>query len=72
MCIRDSSLAIRFHEGMTKANTHSHDNPASDTVAVPEPSEFLADIAFVEELIKDFKAESLAAEAARPQMKLKG
>lgn len=66
------SLAIRFHEGMTKANTHSHDNPASDTVAVPEPSEFLADIAFVEELIKDFKAESLAAEAARPQMKLKG
>ena len=66
------SLAIRFHEGMTKANTHSHDNPAAETVAVPEPSEFLADIAFVEELIKDFKAESLAAEAARPQMKLKG
>ena len=57
---------------MTKANTHSHDNPAAETVSVPEPSEFLADIAFVEELIKDFKAESLAAEAARPQMKLKG
>ena len=66
------ALAIRFHEGMTKANTHSHDNPAAETVSVPEPSEFLADIAFVEELIKDFKAESLAAEAARPQMKLKG
>lgn len=66
------SLAIRFHEGMTKANTHSHDNPASETVTVPEPSEFLADIAFVEELIKDLKAESQAAEAARPQMKLKG
>lgn len=64
-------LAIRFHEGMTKANTHSHDNPASETVAVPEPSEFLADIAFVEDLIKDLKAESQAAETARPQMKLK-
>jgi energy-coupling factor transporter ATP-binding protein EcfA2 len=65
-------LAIRFHEGMTKANTHSHDNPASDTVAVPAPSDFLADIAFVEDLIKDLKAESQAAEAARPQMKVKG
>ena len=66
------TLAIRFHEGMTKANTHSHDNPASETVAVPEPSEFLADIAFVEVLIKDLKAESQAAEAARPQMKPQG
>ncbi len=66
------SLAIRFHEGMTKANTHSHDNPASETIPVPEPAEFLADIAFVEELIKDLKVESQAAEAARPQMKLKG
>lgn len=65
------ALAIRFHEGMTKANTHSHDNPASDTVAVPDPTEFLADIAFVEELIKDLRAESQAAEAARPQMKIK-
>lgn len=65
-------LALRFHQGMTKANTHSHDNPAAETVAVPEPTEFLADIAFVEELIKDLKAESQAAEAARPQMKLKG
>jgi energy-coupling factor transporter ATP-binding protein EcfA2 len=64
-------LAIRFHEGMTKANTHSHDNPASDTVAVPEPADFLADIAFVEALVNDLKAESQATEAARPQMKLK-
>lgn len=56
---------------MTKANTHGHDNPAAETVAVPEPGEFLADIAFVEELIKDLKAESQATEAARPQMKAK-
>lgn len=37
-------LAIRFHEGMTKANTHSHDNPAVDTVPVPRPGEFVADL----------------------------
>ncbi|WP_133365514.1 AAA family ATPase [Qipengyuania sediminis] len=64
-------LAIRFHEGMTKANTHSHDNPAADTVPVPPPEEFLEDVAFLEALIADLKAESQAAEAARPQMKLK-
>ena len=65
-------LAVRFYEGMTKANTHSHDNPASETVAVPEPAEFLADIAFVEGLIKDLKIEQQETEAARPQMKFKG
>lgn len=64
------ALAIRFHEGMTKANTHSHDNPAAETIAVPSPDEFQADIAFVEDLIRDLKADSRAAEAARPQMKL--
>lgn len=61
--------AIRFHEGMTKANTHSHDNPAADTVPVPNPEAFLADIAAFEELVADLKAESSTAEAARPQMK---
>lgn len=64
-------LAIRFHEGMTRANTHSHDNPASDTVPVPTPDEFNADIAELEKLVEDFKAESAKAEAARPQMKPK-
>ena len=65
------ALAIRFHEGMTRANTHSHDNPAADTVSVPKPEEFEVDIQALEELIKDLKAESLVAEAARPQMKPK-
>jgi ABC-type lipoprotein export system ATPase subunit len=65
------ALAIRFHEGMTRANTHSHDNPAADTVAVPQPHEFAAHIAELEFLISDLKAESEAAEAARPQMKPK-
>ena len=64
-------LAIRFHEGMTRANTHSHDNPAADTVLASKPEEFEADIAGFEDLVKDLKAESLAAEAARPQMKPK-
>jgi hypothetical protein len=64
-------LAIRFHEGMTRANTHSHDNPAADTVAVPAPHEFTAHIVELESLIADLKAESDAAEAARPQMKPK-
>lgn len=66
-----NELAIRFHEGMTKANTHSHDNPASDTVAVPDPEQFQDDIQTLEQLISDFKLESAAAEAARPQMKPK-
>lgn len=61
------ALAIRFHEGMTKANTHSHDNPASDSVAVPPPDEFLADLAFLESLIADLTSERQATEAARSQ-----
>jgi ABC-type lipoprotein export system ATPase subunit/DNA-binding MarR family transcriptional regulator len=64
-------LAIRFHEGMTKANTYSHDNPASDTVKVPTPDEFKADLAELEKLVEEFKVERAKAEAARPQMKLK-
>jgi len=64
-------LAIRFHEGMTRANTHSHDNPASDTVPLPTPEDFKADIAELEKLVEDFKTESVTAEAARPQMKPK-
>ncbi|UVC12207.1 AAA family ATPase (plasmid) [Rhizobium sp. TH2] len=63
------ALAIRFHEGMTRANTYSHDNPAADTVPVPAPEEFGAHIAEIETLIADLKTESDAAEAARPQMK---
>lgn len=64
-------LAIRFHEGMTLANTHSHDNPAADTVPVPTPDQFTVHLATLEQLIKDFKLAKAAAEAARPQMKPK-
>jgi len=64
-------LAIRFHEGMTLANTHSHDNPASDTVPVRTPDQFTSDIADLEKLVEDFKAAQASAEAARPQMKPK-
>lgn len=65
------ALAIRFYEGMTRANTHSHDNPAADTVAVPSPIEFAADVAELEALVSNLKADSDAAEAARRQMKPK-
>ncbi len=64
-------LAIRFHEGMSRANTHSHDNPASDTVPVPKPEEFQAHLAELEQLVADFKVAKDLAEAARPQMKIK-
>lgn len=65
------ALAIRFYEGMTRANTYSHDNPAADTVSVPQPDEFKSDIMALEKLIDDLKADSAAAETARPQMKPK-
>jgi energy-coupling factor transporter ATP-binding protein EcfA2 len=65
------ALAIRFHEGMTRANTHSHDNPAADTVTVPTPVELAKDLDELELLIANLKADSELAEAARPQMKPK-
>jgi len=65
------ALAIRFHEGMTRANTYSHDNPASDTAGTPKPEEFTADIDALEKLVAELKAESQTAETARPQMKPK-
>jgi hypothetical protein len=64
-------LAIRFHEGMTKANTHSHDNPESATVSTPDPKEFQVDLDFIQKLIDDLKAEHSASEAQRPSMKAK-
>ena len=63
--------AIRFHDGMTKANTHSHDNPASDTVSIPDTAAFESDLAYIEQLIADLKAESVSAEGNRPSMKPK-
>jgi hypothetical protein len=64
-------LAIRFYDGMTRANTHSHDNPAADTVPVPTPNQFTTHLAELEQLIDDFKTAKAAAEAGRPQMKPK-
>lgn len=70
VCLSDA-LAIRFHEGMTRANTYSHDNPAADTVQVPTPAEFATHVGELEFLVTALKADSDAAEAARPQMKPK-
>ncbi len=65
-------LAIRFDEGMTRANTFSHDNPASETIVAPSPAEVEADLAYIEQLIADLRGESNAAEANRASMKKKG
>lgn len=65
------ALAVRFHEGMTKANTYSHDNSASGAVTIPEPDEFKKDLDAFEALIADLAAEAKDAEAARPSMKKK-
>jgi hypothetical protein len=62
------AMANRFHEGMTRANTHSHDNPAADTVQVPSPADFAKHIGELETLITDLKAEIEATQKARPQM----
>ncbi len=61
-------LAVRFHEGMTKANTFSHDNPAAETVSAPAPVEVEVDLAYIEQLIVDLKAESKSTECNRPTM----
>jgi ABC-type lipoprotein export system ATPase subunit len=65
------ALAVRFHEGMSQANTYSHDNPAAATVVVPDPTEFESDLTSIEKLVGDLKIESSKAEAARPSMKFK-
>lgn len=65
------ALAVRFHNGMTKANTFSHDNPEAATVAVPEPTEFEADLKFVNDLLADLQKERTATEGRRPTMKAK-
>lgn len=51
--------------------SYSHDNPASDTVAVPTPDKFAAHLQEFEALIADFKKAREGVEAARPQMRVK-
>lgn len=65
------ALAIRFYEGMARANTYSHDNPAAETVETPGPDDFDEDLVYLEKLIADLDAESSDAEDRRPSMKLK-
>jgi hypothetical protein len=65
------ALAERFYEGMSKANTHSHDNPAAQTVKAPAPSDFELDMIFIENLIQDLKKEARETENRRPSMKKK-
>ena len=64
-------LAVRFHKGMTRSNTYSHDNPKAETVLVPKPADFEKDLDYIEDLIDGLKSESAAAEGKRPSMKPK-
>ena len=63
--------ALRFHEGMTKANTYSHDNPAAETVANPTPEEFEKEVAFLENLVSDLEQAAKETENGRPEMKIR-
>lgn len=62
------ALAERFHVGMTKANTNSHDNPQSETVQIPQPHELDADLATLETLVVDIEQECKDTEKRRPSM----
>lgn len=62
------ALAIRFHQGMSLANTHSHDNPSAETVTLPKPEKFKQDLTELETLISELQAAAKSAEASRPQM----
>lgn len=48
-------LAKMFDEGMTRANTYSHDNPSAESVTCPTPDEFEADLLHFEGLLENLK-----------------
>jgi hypothetical protein len=48
-------LAVWFHDGMTKANTFSHDNPSAGSSLIPDQKEIRQDTADRESLIDDFE-----------------
>jgi energy-coupling factor transporter ATP-binding protein EcfA2 len=62
-------LAVRFHDGMTKANTFSHDNPAAGSSLIPDPKQIQHDIADLESLIDDLRTVQTTNEKNRPTMK---
>ena len=62
------NLVIRFHEGMTKASAHSHDNPEAGTTPIPEPHELQADIDALESWLEDLLSAQKTAEKNRSIM----
>ena len=69
--VLSDELVERFHKGMTRANAYCHDNPAADTILVPTPDQFIADVNALEQLIEELNNESIAAEKRRKTMKPK-
>lgn len=62
-------LAKTFHEGMTKANTYSHDNPQAESVQSPEPQEFEKDLQDFEAFISALDQSYINCEKRRAYMK---
>lgn len=62
-------LAIGFHEGMSTANTYSHDNPSTGSDPIPGPEQLVADLQAFETLLAELKAAQKQAEIDRPSMK---
>lgn len=62
------ALAVRFFDGMSKANTFSHDNPSTETVQVPLPAELDSDLVKLEALVADIEKECKETEQRRPTM----
>ncbi|HJP22243.1 MAG TPA: hypothetical protein QF861_11860 [Alphaproteobacteria bacterium] len=62
-------LATRFHQGMSKANNYSHDNPQTKSKPIPKPGELESDLEAFETLLAELKKAQKQAEKARPSMK---
>jgi energy-coupling factor transporter ATP-binding protein EcfA2 len=63
------ALAIKFYDGMTKANTFSHDNPSSNASPIPEPLEVDSDLKNIQDLLDELEKSNSDAEFRRPSMK---
>lgn len=63
------ALAQMFHEGMTKVNTLSHDNPQAESVQSPSPQEFEKDIQHFEVFLSALDQSYMDCEKRRAYMK---
>ncbi|PZP54833.1 MAG: hypothetical protein DI586_08670, partial [Micavibrio aeruginosavorus] len=62
-------LAESFYQGMTKASTYSHDNPAAGNIDLPDPKELESDIKHLEDFLIELNKSYIACEKRRAHMK---